>query len=166
MPNSTAYMIDLARSGILARMFDLDNVSHNIANSNTTAFKSARVNFQEILNQALDGSDMKSGVRAAATQRLMGQGALRNTNLPLDVAIQGEGFFAVTLADGRTAYTRDGSFTRDANSRLVTANGDRLVWTGQIPAAAEEIHINPDGAVMTRQGTTWTQAGANFVSNP
>lgn len=169
MPNSTAYMIDLARSGVLARMFDLDNVSHNIANSNTTGFKSARVNFQEILTETTDGAQWKAGAYTRATQRLMGQGALQHTGQPLDVAIQGEGFFAVTLPDGRPAYTRDGAFIRDADSNLVTANGLALDWTGAIPAAAEEVHINPDGTVMVRQGVTWTQAGqinTNRFANP
>lgn len=147
-------MLALARSGLLARLFDLDNVSANLANVNTVGFKSNRVNFQEALASALP-----VGTGASATQRLMGPGSLRATSNPLDLAIEGDGFFAVRLPDGQTAYTRDGQFKRDANNQIVTDGGFRLVWQGQLPANVEDIHVNPDGTVMVQQNGTWSPAG-------
>ena len=145
----------IAESSMKARTMSLDVVSANLANINTTAFKNTRVNFQEVLNQ-----QNYSGVGVNSTQRMMTQGPLKNTGNPLDVAIQGEGYFAVTLPNGETGYTRDGEFTLDANKDLVTSTGLRIVWDGDIPAEADEVAINTDGTVMVRSGDVWTSAGS------
>lgn len=159
MPSNLGQILHIARSGMLARLLDLDQVSHNLANINTTGFKSSRSNFQEMLEaRGLNGTQLR------ATQRFMDQGALRETGSPLDLAINGVGFFAVTLPDGRTAYTRDGQFNLDAGRRIVTANGFPLVWDGQIPEDAAEIAVYPDGAVSVLQGETWNQAGTIQLS--
>jgi len=121
MPNNMSQLLGLARSGVMARLFDLDVVSNNLANVNTFGYKGARANFQELLTNASE-----QGTLPRITQMLLLQGALRTTGNALDVAIQGEGFFAVTLPDGRTAYTRDGAFQRDANNQIVTSSGFRL----------------------------------------
>ncbi len=154
MTNSITQILHLARSGMLARFMDLDVVANNLANVNSIGYKRTRANFQELLT-----AGGKSGVGIRATQRLMDQGSLRPSRNPLDLAIQGEGFFAVRLEDGGTAYTRDGQFRLDADGQIVTADGYRLVWTGSVPADALEIHVNPDGGVMVRQGDTWSQVG-------
>ena len=154
MGNNLTQLLSLSRSGMLARLMDLDVVSNNLANVNTNGFKMARVNFQELLNQ----SELNA-LSPSSTQNLMSPGSLRDTSNPLDLAVEGEGFFAVTLPDGRTAYTRDGAFLRDENNTIVTAAGLRLVWNGQLPATIDDIHVNPDGAVMVKQGTAWSQAG-------
>jgi flagellar basal-body rod protein FlgG len=154
MANNFTQLLHLSRSGMLARLMDLDVVSANLANVNTTGFKGARVNFQELLNQST-----VSGLAPSSTQNLMNPGSLRETANPLDLAVEGEGFFAVRLSDGRTAYTRDGAFLRDANNQIVTAAGLPLIWNGQLPATLDDVHVNPDGSVMVKQGTTWTQAG-------
>ncbi|MBI3762792.1 MAG: flagellar hook-basal body complex protein [Chloroflexi bacterium] len=156
MPTTIPQLLDLARSGMLARLADLDAVSANLANANTTGYKRGRLNFQELLDDrraALDGTQTR------ATQRLMDQGQLRQTGRPFDLAVDGEGFFAVRLPDGRTAYTRDGQFQRDANGQLVSVSGYPLVWDGHPPKDAEEFHVNPDGTVMVKQGEVWSQAG-------
>jgi flagellar basal-body rod protein FlgG len=154
MPSSLTQILHINRSGMLARLLDLDSVSHNLSNVNTTGFKSSRSNFQELLNNAVLG-----GTQLRATQRFMDQGSLRQTGNALDLAISGTGFFAVTMPDGRTAYTRDGQFTLDANRQIVNASGMPLVWDGQIPEDATDINIFPDGAVMVWQGNRWVQAG-------
>lgn len=154
MTTSLTQILHITRSGMLARLLDLDVVSHNLANINTTAFKSGRSNFQELLNQRGLG-----GVQLRVTQRLLDQGSLRLTEKPLDLAIEGEGYFMLILPDGRTAYTRDGEFTLDANRQIVNANGMRLAWNGQIPQDASQINVFPDGTVMVWQGTQWVRAG-------
>jgi flagellar basal-body rod protein FlgG len=94
----------------------------------------------------------------------MDQGSLRQTGNPLDLAVNGEGFFALTLPDGRTAYTRDGQFSLDANRQIVSASGFPLAWEGEIPEDARDISVNPDGRVMVKQGDAWNQAGTIQLS--
>ncbi|MCI0521616.1 MAG: flagellar hook-basal body complex protein [Chloroflexi bacterium] len=154
MPSSLTQILHINRSGMLARLLDLDSVSHNLSNVNTTGFKSSRSNFQELLNDAVMG-----GTQLRATQRFMQQGSLRQTGNALDLAISGQGFFAVTMPDGRTAYTRDGQFTLDADRQIVNSSGMPLVWDGQIPEDATDVNVFPDGSVMVWQGNQWVQAG-------
>ena len=154
MSDSINNILLVNRSGMLSRMLDLDVVSNNIANLNTNGYKSSRSNFQELLSaQGYNGTQLRT------TQRLMGQGSISNTGRNLDMAVNGNGFFGVTLPDGRIAYTRDGGFQQDADGRIVNANGFPLVWDGQIPEDATAIAINPDGTVMAQQGDAWNQVG-------
>lgn len=157
-------ILNITRSGMLTRLQDLDLISNNLANINTNGFKSSRSNFQEMLINLQYG-----GTQLRATQRFMDQGSLQMTGNPLDLAISGQGFFAVQLPDGRTAYTRDGQFTLDANNRIVNMSGLPLVWNGQVPPDASGITVNQDGTVMAMQGGTWTQIGIiplYSVANP
>lgn len=158
MSNGITQLLAVARSGMLARLFDLDVVGANLANVNTNGYKGARVNFQEVLSAA-GAAGTPNGAGPRATQTLMSAGTLRTTGNPLDLAVEGEGFFAVRLPDGRTAYTRDGAFMRDQANQIVTASGLRLVWDGQLPANLEDLHVNPDGTVMVKQAGAWSQAG-------
>jgi flagellar basal-body rod protein FlgG len=154
MANTLTQLLDLARSGMISRLFDLDVVSANLANVNTTGFKGTRANFQEVLS-----ATAPSGASPRATQTMLRAGSLRRTDNPLDMAIEGDGYFGVQLPDGRTAYTRDGAFIRDSDNQIVTASGLRLVWNGQLPANLEDVHVNPDGTVMVKQAGVWSQAG-------
>jgi len=154
MSQSIHQILHISRSGMLTNLLDLDVVSHNLSNINTTGYKSSRSNFQEMLNMGL-----KNGVQIRATQRFMSQGSLKQTSDPLDLAIQGSGFFAVTLPDDRTAYTRAGELKLDVNRQFVNPNGYPLVWDGQIPEDAEEVNIEQDGSVMVKQEGTWNQVG-------
>jgi flagellar basal-body rod protein FlgG len=95
-----------------------------------------------MLNQQL-----KEGTQLRATQMLTMQGTLKDSTNPLDWAIQGEGFFSVTLPDGATGYTRDGQLTLDADRTLVTASGYPLVWNGNIPEGTTNITVSADGTV-------------------
>jgi fagellar hook-basal body proteins len=127
---------------MLSRLNDLDVTSNNLANVNTAGYKANRSNFQEMLNKKLE-----EGTRLVNTQLLQTQGSLRDSDNPLDWAIQGEGFFSVTLPNGDIGYTRDGEFTLDAERKLVNANGYPLVLDGTIPEGATDISIQSDGTV-------------------
>jgi flagellar basal-body rod protein FlgG len=142
MPHSLFNTLTISRQDMLSRLVDLDVTSNNLANINTAGFKANRSNFQEILNQRL-----KEGNRVVATQLLPAQGSLRDSENPLDWAIQGAGFFSVTLPDGTIGYTRDGQFTLDADRNLVTARGYPLVWEGEIPEGATDIRILSNGTI-------------------
>ena len=142
MSSSLFHTLNISRQDILSRLADLDVTSNNLANVNTAGYKTSRSNFQEILNQQL-----KEGTQLKNTQMLTGQGSLRDSTNPLDWAIQGEGFFSVTLPDGKIGYARDGQFVLDADRKLVTGSGYPLVWDGIIAEGMTDISISPEGKV-------------------
>jgi flagellar basal-body rod protein FlgG len=154
MTGSLFNVLNISRIDMLARMDDLDGVSNNIANINTIGFKSNRGNFQEML-QKLN----YEGIHKASSQLLLGQGVIHETGNQLDIAIEGNGFFGVTIASGKTGYTRDGQFKVDSAGTLVNAIGYPLVWSGTIPPETTEVQIQPDGVVRTLVGETWSDAG-------
>jgi len=101
---------------MLTQLLDLDMVSNNLANVNTNAYKSNRSNFQELLS-----AEYKNGVQLRTTQMIMSQGSLTTSDDDFDIAVDGRGYFAVTLPDGRIAYTRDGDFMQDSEGTIVNA---------------------------------------------
>lgn len=135
--------LNISRQDMLTRLLDLDTVSNNLANMNTTGFKASRSNFQELLDRRLN----RSGIIMPATQVLTAQGNIKQTANALDWAIQGEGYFQVRLPDGRTGYTRDGQLSLDAARNLVTASGARLIWNGTLPDGYQDVNIREDGTV-------------------
>ena len=148
-------LLHISRAALQARLQDLDIISNDLANINTTGYKSVRGNFQELLNDSLKNS----GVKLTSTQRIMTQGNMQDSSSPYHLAIQGEGFFAVTLPNDETAYTRDGRFGLDAKRQMVNADGYPLVWKGQLPAEADAVEIQSDGRVMARVNGKWNQVG-------
>lgn len=164
-----------AVTGANTQQLNIDVISNNIANVNTTAFKKVRAEFQDLLSQNLkspgaltdqgiinpSGIQVGLGVKTAATQRMFLPGSSIQSGNTFDLAIQGEGFFQVQLDDGSFAYTRDGNFKRDANGQLVTSDG-YIVQPGiTIPATATDISINVTGTVSIKQSgsTAVTQVG-------
>lgn len=156
-----------AASGMTAQQTNLDIIANNLANVNTTGYKMIRADFQDLLYQSMSAPGSKTGedskvptgieiglgVRTAATQKVFFEGDLKQTNNQFDVAIQGDGFFAVQTPDGKEAYTRDGSFKLSSDGRLVNSDGYPVSGSvGAIPAGAA-ITIGPDGSV-TASGTT------------
>jgi flagellar basal-body rod protein FlgG len=148
-------------SGMKAQQKMIEVIANNLANVNTTGFKRSRVNFEDVLYQTLQSErivnqpgaetsgpvQIGKGVRVAAVMRLHQQGAPEATQRPLDVAIDGDGFFQVQRADGRTGYTRDGSFSLSESGTLVT-NGGNLVLPGiSVPQDATSLSISPGGIV-------------------
>ena len=124
-----------AASGMMAQQMNMDNISNNLANVQSTGFKKTRVDFQDLLyatmqdpgTEATAGTQIGMGVRASSTERMFSQGSLQKTSNPYDVAIQGDGFFKVTMPDGTSAYTRDGAFKYDGDKgEIVTSAGQSL----------------------------------------
>jgi flagellar basal-body rod protein FlgG len=133
-----------------AQQLNIDVISNNLANVNTTGFKKSRVDFQDLLYQttrSATGIQIGLGTRAAATQKIFTQGDYQETGNPLDIVIQGDGFFQVQLPDGSSAYTRDGTFKMDSQGRIVTSDGFPLAQQLTIPAEATSVSIGSDGTV-------------------
>ncbi|WP_199553745.1 flagellar basal-body rod protein FlgG [Sandaracinobacteroides hominis] len=153
--------LHIARSGLEALDARLRTISNNLANANTTGFKRDRATFETLLYQtsrpagAPQGADSRfgmglstgAGVRLAGTERVHSQGGFTVTDNALDLAIDGEGLFEVTLPDGRQAYTRAGAFTRDSEGRIVTPQGYPLSPGLQIPENATGITVGSGGIV-------------------
>jgi len=149
-------------SGMLAEQFNIDAISNNLANVNTTGFKRTRVDFQDLLYQTLKsagssnsvgaqiptGIQVGHGTRPVATQRIFSQGDYQETGNPLDLVIEGDGFFQVLLPDGNIAYARAGAFKQDSQGRIVTSDGYVLEPEIAIPASALDIAISADGTVQ------------------
>ena len=158
----------IASTGMAAQERNVEIISNNIANMRTTGYKRQRAEFQDLLYQQYaragsatsDGGTVKpvgvevgSGVKTAATPRIMTQGTVTPTEKDLDVAISGEGYFAVQLPDGRTGYTRDGSFDRSPDGLLVNVDGYQVQPGITIPDNANNISISADGVVQAFVGT-------------
>jgi flagellar basal-body rod protein FlgG len=159
-----------AATGMAAQELNVQVISNNIANMRTTGYKRQRAEFQDLLYEHVSrvgtqtsaqgnilpaGIELGSGVKAVGTPRLMTQGALSQTGKDYDLAIRGEGFFKISMADGRTAYSRDGSFELDAQGRLVTASGNVVQPGITIPQNATSVVINTQGVVsVTLPGST------------
>jgi flagellar basal-body rod protein FlgG len=158
-------------SGMAAQQRMIDVIANNLANVNTTAFKRSRVSFEDVLYETLEGSrvvnyqgtqtvapvQVGKGVHVGAIVRLQSQGSPEQTQRPLDLAIEGDGFFQVQRPDGSTAYTRDGNFTVSDQGQLVT-NGGYLVQPGvTIPADATSITISANGTVSVIGANTSTE---------
>jgi len=152
----------IASTGMGAQERNVEVISNNIANMRTTGFKRQRAEFQDLLYQAYRragsttssqgttvpvGIEIGSGVKTAATPRIMSQGNVVPTEKELDVAIRGEGFFMVQLPDGRTGYTRDGTFERSAEGLLVNVDGYQIEPGITIPDGARGISVSADGMV-------------------
>ena len=151
----------IAKTGMTAQQTQLDVISHNLANVSTTGFKRNNAVFEDLIyqnlrqvgsntteqNQLPTGLHLGLGVRTVATSRNFIQGSLQETKNSLDVAINGNGFFEVTMPDGTIGYTRDGSFQVDAQGRVVTSSGLPVANGITVPQGATSISISADGVV-------------------
>jgi flagellar basal-body rod protein FlgG len=149
-----------AASGMSAQQLNLDTIANNLANSSTTGFRQLRLEFQDMLYQNLitpgaaqsqttvsAGLQVGLGTRSAATEVIMTQGELNQTNNPLDMAIEGNGFFEVQRPDGTVAYTRAGQFYLNNQGTIVTTEGDPLLPTITVPANATSVTVTQYGVV-------------------
>ncbi len=149
-----------AATGMTAQQTIVDTIANNLANINTSGFKRSQVDFQDLMylkiqepdTVAPSGFEIGSGVRAASTMKVFTQGEMDNTGGQLDVSIQGDGFFQVSVG-GKTLYTRDGSFRRDSKGTLVTSGGYTIEPAITIPQDARSIGIGPDGTVSVFSGS-------------
>lgn len=154
--------LNIAATGMKAQQLNVEVISHNVANLNTTGFKRQRAEFQDLIYQNLErpgastsssgnitpiGIQIGLGVKTSAISRSAEQGSIAGTENPYDVAIAGRGFFQVTLPSGDTAYTRAGNFSLDAQGRLVTSDGFLIEPNITVPNEAISVSIARDGTV-------------------
>ena len=165
--------LSIAASGMQAQQLNVDVISHNIANMNTTAYKRQRAEFQDMLYQNLErpgasssasgailplGIQIGVGVRADAVGRSTEQGGITQTGNPYDLAIDGRGFIQVALPSGQTAYTRAGNLAINADGQIVTADGYAISPSVAVPPESTAIQITRDGLVeVTLNGQTAPQ---------
>jgi flagellar basal-body rod protein FlgG len=174
----------IAKTGLDAQQTRMDVVSNNLANTNTTGFKRARAEFEDLTyqnrgqagaqtteqTQSPTGFMMGTGVRVVGTQKMFDQGGSQQTDNPLDVRIDGRGFLQVTLPDGTVGYTRDGSLKRDQDGQITTNDGYPIEPSITIPANASTVTIGKDGtvSVTTAANSASQQIGtiqlADFVN--
>lgn len=154
-----------AATGMQAQTANIDVISNNLANVNTSGFKRARIEFQDLLYETVrapginttNGSEIPTGIqighgtRPVATQKVFVQGDFQNTQNELDIAIEGQGFFQVIQTNGDIAYTRAGNFKIDSEGRVVTPDGFLLEPEITIPTDALDLSITPDGTVSVLQ---------------
>lgn len=162
-----------AASGMKAQQLNIDVISNNLANVNTPGFKRQRAEFQDLLyrtntaagvpvsqgTQTPVGEQVGTGVRPVATTKIFTQGDFNQTNNPLDMLIQGDGFFQVQQSDGTIAYTRDGSFKVDKDGTLVTDEGLPMSPQVTIPQGAQNITISQEGLITATVNGQQTQVG-------
>ncbi|PKL35759.1 MAG: flagellar basal-body rod protein FlgG [Spirochaetae bacterium HGW-Spirochaetae-1] len=155
-----------AASGMVGQQFNIDTISNNLSNVNTTGFKKQRAEFEDLLYHTIlmagtpatevtevpTGIQVGHGVKVAATQKMFEQGSLQSTENKLDLAMEGEGFFKIQLYDGSMAYTRDGAFKIDSNRQVVTANGYLLEPPLVLPEnfIMNTLSISQDGRVTVK----------------
>jgi flagellar basal-body rod protein FlgG len=164
--------LHVARTGLDAQNMRMQVIANNLANVNTTGFKRDRASFETLAYQAMTapgaassestkfatGTNLGTGVNINGTAKIETQGSLQSTGNPLDLAIQGSGFFQIQMPDGRTGYTRDGNFNLSSDGTIVTSDGFQLQPQIQVPEGAVNVTIGGDGTVSA------TLAGQTEVS--
>ena len=176
--------LDIAATGMQAQQTNVEVISNNIANMSTTGFKRRRAEFQDLIYQNLRrvgsnssdngtvvpaGAQIGLGVKTAAIYRITEQGNIQQTGNNLDTAIQGNGYFQITLPSGETAYTRDGTFALAPDGTIVTADGYPVVPGITVPTNAVSVSINASGqvqATISGQTTPSTLGQIQLASFP
>jgi flagellar basal-body rod protein FlgG len=173
-----------AASGMKSQSLNIDVISNNLANVNTTGFKTSRADFQDLLYETLrqagtsssattdvpTGIQVGHGSRPVATHKMFTQGDFQQTKNELDMAIEGDGFFQITQPTGEIAYSRDGAFKMDRDGRIVTSDGFLLEPEITIPSDSISLTIGLDGTVSVLQAgsSTPTEIGtitlARFIN--
>jgi flagellar basal-body rod protein FlgG len=167
-----------AATGMEAQQLRMDVISNNLANTSTTGFKKVRAEFEDLLSETLRGAQAPDprggtnptplqvglGVRTGATTRSFGQGDLASTGNPLDLAIQGDGFFRVQRANGDYGYTRAGNFRADSTGKVVTVNGEALDPEITLPADTTQVTVNADGTVLATLASNATPQAVGQLS--
>lgn len=171
--------LSIAATGMLAQQLNVEVISNNIANMNTTGFKRQRAEFQDLLYQTVErvgstssdsgtivpaGVQIGLGVKAAAVYNIAEQGNLQATSNPLDMAISGSGYFQVTLPTGDTAYTRAGSFQLSPTGEIVTVDGFTVEPAITVPADALQVTINASGQVSVQLPNTIAESVVGQLS--
>lgn len=171
-----------AATGMRAQQTNIDVTSNNLANANTFGYKKVRAEFKDLMyrtakeagtpmqsgTQTPVGTEIGMGVRNSATNRMFSQGDFQQTENPLDVVIEGDGFFQIQKPDGTLAYTRDGAFKVDGNGQVVTSDGFLLVPQITVPQGSSNLSISSEGTVNVKIGENLSQIGqisiARFIN--
>lgn len=164
-----------AATGMVTQQTNIDVIANNLANVNTAGFKKSRANFEDLIYQTFkhpgtlttQGTEVPTGIqighgaKTTSVQKIFTEGNFKHTGNNLDLAIEGRGFFKITMPDGTEAYTRDGSFKLNSTGEIVTADGYKLSPSIVIPTDTTNITISEDGTVSVLQAgqTTMTQVG-------
>ena len=167
----------VSKTGLSAQDMNLTTISNNLANVSTTGFKRDRAEFQDLLyqirrqpgaqssqdSQLPTGLQLGTGVRIVGTSKMFTEGSLQTTEQPLDMAVNGRGFFQILQPDGTVSYTRDGSFHLDSNGQLVTSQGYSLEPAIVLPAEVQTFTVGEDGTVsVTVSGDPAPQVVGNI----
>jgi flagellar basal-body rod protein FlgG len=167
----------VSKTGLAAQDMNLTTISNNLANVSTTGFKRDRAEFQDLLyqirrqpgaqssqdTQLPTGLQLGTGVRIVGTAKQFTQGGLQTTEQPLDMAVNGRGFFQILQPDGTVSYTRDGSFHLDSNGQMVTSQGFPLEPAIVLPAEVQSFTVGEDGTVsVTVSGNPTPQVVGNI----
>lgn len=166
----------VSKTGLAAQDMNLTTISNNLANVSTTGFKADRAEFQDLLYQTKrqpganstndtelpSGLQLGTGVRIVGTQKNFTAGSLATTDQPLDMAVNGRGFFQIMQPDGTVAYTRDGTFHLDSNGQIVTSSGMALEPAIVVPTNAQTFTVGTDGTVSI---TTAANATSQVIGN-
>ncbi len=165
--------LSIAATGMVAQQRNVEVVSNNLANMNTTAYMRRRTEFQDLLYQNLrrvgttssdagtvvpSGVQIGLGVKLAAVYRIHEQGNLSATDNTFDLAVQGKGFFQILMPNGETAYTRDGTFQLNGQGEIVTHDGFKMLPSISIPSNAVDVTINASGEILAKIEGTVTPA--------
>lgn len=171
-----------AATGMEAQQLNIDTISNNLANVNTTGFKRSRANFHDLLYQTLrapgqsattgtvvpSGIQIGTGTKLSSVDKMFTEGAIQVTGNELDFMVEGDGFFRVQRDDGKIIYTRDGHFSKDNSGRLVTSDGYPMVPEIVIPQGAQNFHVGYDGTVTVKIAGETQEIGqiqlADFVN--
>ncbi len=159
-----------AATGMEAQKINIDVIANNLANANTVGFKRGRADFQELVYQSVKspgtisaegaqvptGIQIGLGVKPVAVQKIFDQGDFVHTGNPLDLIIEGDGFFQISMPDGTVAYTRSGAFKLDNEGRIVTSDGHPIEPAITVPANTININVSSDGRVSVIQAGSIT----------
>ena len=165
-------ILSTSKSGMNAYQSKIDAISNNLANSTTTGYKKVDVGFQDLMTETLnrrgyrtntENTVMGTGTRAVDLPRNNKQGNLQVTQLPTDLALDGQGYFRVDLGNGTFAYTRDGSFKIDSLGRLVDSNGNKLEMKYADGFSEENVILKPDNFSVNTSGDVYLKVGGSYT---
>lgn len=165
-------ILSTSKSGMNAYQSKIDAISNNLANSTTTGYKKVDVGFQDLMTETLnrrgyrtntENTVMGTGTRAVDLPRNNKQGNLQVTQLPTDLALDGQGYFRVDLGNGTFAYTRDGSFKIDSLGRLVDSNGNKLEMKYADGFSEENVILKPDNFSVNTSGDVYMKVGGSYT---
>ena len=156
---SLGAILRVARTGMAAQETNMSVIANNLANANTVGYKQSRAVFHELLDEKVEEPEagnsrfaaQGAGTYLAATQKLLEQGTIEASSYQWDMAIEGEGYFRVQMADGTIGYTRDGTFRLDSEGRLTTADGNFLLPSVALPPDTEETTVTSTGQILVRR---------------